>query len=127
MRCFVHPNDDAVGICRSCQKGLCRSCAVDLGQGLACQNSCEQAVRDLIVMVDYSRKAYRTGARTHATTATFSGLVSAMCFVPAALFFFGGNFIASLLMGGAGATFLYNALRFRRTHRLLKEAETITS
>jgi hypothetical protein len=127
MRCYQHPSVDAVGICRSCQKGLCRECAVDLGQGLACQNSCEQAVRDLIVMVDYTRKAYRTGSRTHATTATFSGLVSAMCFLPSALFFVGGNFIASVLMGAAGGTFLYNALRFRRTHRQLKEAETITS
>ena len=127
MRCFQHGDVEAVGICRSCQKGLCRDCAVDLGQGLACQNSCEMAVRDLIVMVDYSRKAYRTGSRTHATTSTFSGLVAMMCFMPAALFLVGGNFVASMLLGAAGGTFLYNAVRFRRTHKQLKEAEQITS
>lgn len=48
MKCFYHNNKDAVGICKSCQKGLCTDCAVDLGKGLACKNYCEEEVKGLI-------------------------------------------------------------------------------
>jgi hypothetical protein len=46
MRCFYHPDAEAVGICKSCQKGLCAESAVDFGDGLACQG-CEERVRAL--------------------------------------------------------------------------------
>jgi hypothetical protein len=39
VKCFHHPSDDAVGLCKACGKGVCRACAVDLGEGLACANS----------------------------------------------------------------------------------------
>jgi len=42
MRCFVHNERDAVGICRACNKGLCRECAADLGHSIACKSSCEE-------------------------------------------------------------------------------------
>ena len=35
MRCFYHPEREAVGLCKACSKGLCTSCAVDLGHGIA--------------------------------------------------------------------------------------------
>lgn len=41
MKCFVHHQSDAVGICKACQKGLCPECAVDLGYGLSCKGACE--------------------------------------------------------------------------------------
>lgn len=44
MKCFSHVSQDAVGICKSCQKGLCRECAVDLRDGLACRGRCEGQV-----------------------------------------------------------------------------------
>jgi hypothetical protein len=46
MRCFYHPDAEAVGICKSCQKGLCADSAVDVGDGLACQG-CAERVRKL--------------------------------------------------------------------------------
>ncbi len=48
MRCFYHHDREAVGTCRSCDKGLCPDCAVDLVEGLACRNRCEASVRALI-------------------------------------------------------------------------------
>lgn len=38
MRCFNHPDVEAVGSCKTCCKGLCRTCAVDLGHGLSCRD-----------------------------------------------------------------------------------------
>lgn len=52
MKCFHHPDAEAVGVCKHCQKGLCRDCAVDLGSGLACPGACVDAVRRTSVMVE---------------------------------------------------------------------------
>jgi hypothetical protein len=41
MQCFAHPNESAVGLCKSCGKGVCRSCAIQLDRGLACSEQCK--------------------------------------------------------------------------------------
>ncbi|MDA4136303.1 MAG: DUF2180 family protein [Thaumarchaeota archaeon] len=38
MKCYVHPNADAVGVCTSCGRGVCRRCAVRLGGKLYCRD-----------------------------------------------------------------------------------------
>jgi hypothetical protein len=47
MRCFNHPDNEAIGGCKVCNKGLCRECAADLGHSLACRNSHEEKAEDL--------------------------------------------------------------------------------
>ncbi|HEY4506115.1 MAG TPA: hypothetical protein VJJ24_01555 [Candidatus Paceibacterota bacterium] len=37
MRCFYHPDDEAVGVCSVCGKALCRRSAADIEWGLACK------------------------------------------------------------------------------------------
>lgn len=54
MKCFVHHDRDAVGICPSCFRGVCPDCAVDLGRGLACRDRCEIEVRRLYDLRDFS-------------------------------------------------------------------------
>jgi hypothetical protein len=51
MKCFYHTERDAVGVCKSCQRGLCADCAIDLDKGIACQNRCEEDVRQLNQLV----------------------------------------------------------------------------
>jgi len=46
MRCFVHHDHEAVGICRACGKGLCPDCAVDLGHSISCKGACEQKAQE---------------------------------------------------------------------------------
>jgi len=52
MRCFYHPDREAVGSCKSCGKGLCPECAVDLVKGLACRGRCEADVQAVIQLID---------------------------------------------------------------------------
>lgn len=47
MNCFEHPNEHAVGICKSCGKGVCRTCAIQLTRGLACSEECRPFVEAL--------------------------------------------------------------------------------
>jgi hypothetical protein len=52
VKCFYHHDADAVGSCKACSKGLCSACAVDVGQGLACRDACEEQVRRINQLVD---------------------------------------------------------------------------
>ena len=63
MRCFAHQEQDAVGVCKSCQKGLCRECALDLGKGLACRASCEDDVRRLIQLIESNMRLAPIGTK----------------------------------------------------------------
>jgi hypothetical protein len=47
VKCHYHPERDAFGGCKSCDRALCRNCAVDCGYWLACRGSCEEVVHAL--------------------------------------------------------------------------------
>ncbi|VVC72076.1 Uncharacterised protein [uncultured archaeon] len=36
MHCYIHPEKEAVGLCKVCNKGLCSECAVEIGDFLYC-------------------------------------------------------------------------------------------
>ncbi len=55
MKCFRHPGIDALGMCKACFKGLCAMCAVDVGNGIACKNSCESTVKALNTLVSEAK------------------------------------------------------------------------
>jgi len=57
MKCFNHEGDDAVAICKNCNKALCHACAVDVGNGLSCVGPCEQEVTALNELIRRNRTA----------------------------------------------------------------------
>lgn len=61
MKCFYHPQSDAVGICKSCSKGLCRECAVDVGDGIACKDKCENRVKMTNELVAWNMATVKEG------------------------------------------------------------------
>ena len=52
MRCFYHPDREAVGVCKSCQRGICPECLSDVGKGIACKARCEEDARALVRLTD---------------------------------------------------------------------------
>ena len=69
MKCFRHPQSDAVGTCKFCFKGTCTECAKDSDVGVVCTPKCEEEVRSLKAMVDRNKQAFPLVARTHARNA----------------------------------------------------------
>jgi hypothetical protein len=63
MRCFYHQDREAIGSCKSCNKGLCAECAVDLGKGLACRGRCEADVQGVIQLIDRNVRRMDEAAR----------------------------------------------------------------
>ncbi len=58
MKCYRHQDRDAVGICKSCQKGLCIDCAAEVNPGLACKGECEKRAQELADIVARTVKDY---------------------------------------------------------------------
>ena len=59
MKCYNHSDIDAVAICKNCQKGLCKDCAVEVGNGIACKDKCEQDVQSINEMIKRSMKSQK--------------------------------------------------------------------
>ncbi len=56
MNCFNHPDQPALGLCKSCGRGLCRSCLTEVPDGLACKNRCEARVNLINSIIDNNKK-----------------------------------------------------------------------
>lgn len=74
MKCFTHQQKDAVGICKNCNKGICAECAVDVGNGLACKNSCEESVKAINEMIDRGKGVYKKTGLSYLLNAIVFGL-----------------------------------------------------
>jgi len=58
MKCYNHPEMDAVAICKACGKAICKECAVDVGKGIACKGECEEDVKNINELMKRNIKAY---------------------------------------------------------------------
>lgn len=45
MKCFIHQDVDAVGICTSCGKCVCSTCAFNMGGKLVCKSCAEKSFK----------------------------------------------------------------------------------
>lgn len=60
MKCFNHPETDAVGICKNCSKGLCKACLTELENGIACTETCVEETRQINALINRNKKVYQT-------------------------------------------------------------------
>jgi hypothetical protein len=121
LKCFHHPTDDAVGLCKACGKGVCRVCAVDLGEGLACADSCEVAARDLIMQIRVSREALKSTPSIYKTQSTVGFLAGGTFLsIGAATLLTPIFWVAPVFMLMA-APMLYQGVRARRLYKNMVE------
>ena len=78
MICFNHHEKQAVGICKSCQRGLCPECATDLGYGIACKDKHETQVTTLDTITNQSAKIYSVTPKTRNAAPLFYGFMGAI-------------------------------------------------
>ena len=117
MHCFVHSAIPAVGICKYCGKGLCSQCAVDTGQGLACQGSCEEHVEVMARIIANNAKVIST-ANAQTRSAALLGIVMGVLFLGfGGIAYMGGINFAAMMFGAMGALFLGHGLVRLTTER----------
>ncbi len=75
MVCYYHPDKQAVGQCKHCQRGLCVDCAALVEDLLACRDRHEDQVRSLEEVMRRSMlQSMRIGS-VYFRNAVFYGLV----------------------------------------------------
>lgn len=78
MKCFNHPERDAVGSCKGCCKGLCHECAADLGHGLACKGVHEPMVETYNMIVSKNARMYGSAQRNSLVGPAFYALMGVL-------------------------------------------------
>jgi hypothetical protein len=62
MKCYNHPDKDAVGICKNCNKGLCKECITEVDNGIACTSSCVEEVQLINSLINRNKQSYKTAS-----------------------------------------------------------------
>ena len=78
MKCFNHPEVDAVGLCKSCARGLCHHCISEVGTSVSCKNRCEADVAALNELLLRGRTAYQKTSGTYLRSGVFILLLGAV-------------------------------------------------
>ena|ERR1017187_7558363 len=74
MKCFYHPQTDAVAICKNCSKGLCTECVSDAGHGAACKGKCESGVQAFNEVIQRAHRSHNVLGGYYKMWAVFFGL-----------------------------------------------------
>jgi len=98
MKCFYHPDRDAVALCKSCNRGLCRDCGVEVPPGLACRARCEADVAALNLAIQRGRTIYQKTGDAYRRNAVARLIVG--------VFFVALGFLSVLASQGYLAVFL---------------------
>jgi len=113
MRCFNHPDREAVGICKGCSKGLCTDCVVDLGHGIACKGVHEELVETYNTIVTKNARLHAAAQRNTLVAPLFYAFMGFLLLGYS--LFNGDGFTSFLSLMGLGflifAAFVYRANR----------------
>lgn len=101
MKCYNHPESDAVAICKNCQRALCMNCAVDVINGMACKDKCESEVKAINELFIRGKTAYQKTSSAYMSGAIIYGLLG--------LLFTGMGVLSVILTDNDGLLFLLPA------------------
>jgi len=107
MKCFNHSEHDAIGICKSCQKGLCLECTTTVDESLSCKGSCEEDVAVLNYMIERSRKVYKNLGSQWSPSVLINGVGGAF-FIVFGVYHYGRT--SSWLLIGLGSIMLIGGI-----------------
>lgn len=55
MKCFYHPEKEALGICKNCNKGICGDSMIEIKNGIACNNGiCPNIVEQINILIEFN-------------------------------------------------------------------------
>lgn len=110
MNCFYHSTSPAVTLCKSCLRGLCVECSVDIDDGFACLNRCEDRARRINKMVDANSRIM-ANANTQLRRNMIFGVVAGLLFIGFA-FTIGwpDQWLTGTIFGALGLAFIFRGI-----------------
>lgn len=96
MKCYYHPKDDAVAVCKICGKGVCADCAVEIGGIAYCKTCVESKVAAPTSKDAQVAMPMPSGipSRTHFIVGAVGAIISGVA--PLVVLFLGGGLALSL-------------------------------
>ena len=99
MKCFNHNDQDAVGVCKHCQKGVCTNCCTLIDGTVSCLGSCEAEVASINYIMEKSKGVYKNLDK-HWGPATVINGFSGVLFLGLGIYTFKiGNIFSYFLLG----------------------------
>lgn len=72
MKCYNHPDHEAIGICKACGKALCRDCVHESENVITCGQGCSEAVASQKELLAMQAAQVRNARRINFLAALFS-------------------------------------------------------
>ena len=117
MKCYNHPNHDAVGVCKSCQKGICLDCSTLVDESLSCKGRCEEDVAAVNYMLERSKKVYKN-LGSQWTPAALINCAAGAFFLGFGLYYFDESSVAWLTIGLGLIMLVGGVLSFRQGQKM---------
>jgi hypothetical protein len=116
MKCYNHPNQDAIGICKNCSKGLCKDCITEVENGIACTSTCVEEVKLINSLINRNKTSYKKVSGSHYRNAYLYGGMGIAFIVFGIITEDLTDFLLVMgLLFLAGATFsVVNAMKYRK-------------
>lgn len=111
MKCYYHPQADAVGICKSCSKGICPECTTDVGgNGLACKGIHEAEVASVNEIIGKNKTAFQTTGRAMQRSGIIYGITATLLLLVGLLLLAAGLDTGTASWTAIGAGFLAGSI-----------------
>lgn len=109
MKCYYHPDAEAVGVCKNCFKGLCSSCAAEVENGIACKDRCEEEVKIINRITQQDKTVYQKTGTIYAWGGIMVGLIGLLVLL-FGMFWVENRF--KFLFAGMGIVFILGAIYY---------------
>ena len=119
MKCFNHPNVEAVATCKSCCRALCHDCIAEVGLSCSCRGRCESDVQAINDMIERSRTVYQKSAAIYTRIGILTLLLGGLFFFVGMIAFPSGpnNYLCTgggIIFGAVGAVSIYSGIRYKQ-------------
>jgi hypothetical protein len=123
MKCYNHQEIDAIGLCKSCQKGVCQGCLALVDGSVACKGTCQEDVAALNYMIKRGRKVYENLGKQWGPSIIINGIGGAF-FLGFGLFNFGKT--SSWLLIGLGSIMIVGGIMSLIQGKRMGEQKNLT-
>ena len=110
MKCYYHPENEAIALCKSCSRALCRECCSDVPPGTACKDRCEKEVQEVNLVIQRSKSAYEKTGSAYRRNAYWLLVMGSIFTIIGVLPVVMGEGYASIFLALLGVVFIFGAM-----------------
>jgi len=124
MKCFNHLNEQAVGVCKHCQKGICENCCTLVDGSVSCRGACESEVESINYIMNKSKGVYKNLDKQWGPATVINGLGGILFFCFGLFTLKSGNMFSYFLLALGLIMFAGGVLSVVQAKRMKDQKDT---